>query len=270
MDIVQIVQDSTGAGNTRSQPPAHTYWCFTYNNHTEEGIEHLVQIVQHECDWYVMQEEKGTEGTIHIQGTLKLKTRQRLTALMKWNSKIHWESTRNISASIAYCSKQETRYGRQWTKGIELPPEIEIEEPYGWQLKVMDILNKPADKRLIYWYWEDIGNVGKTTLTKYLAIKHDALIVSGKTADIFHIIAKRVMAKKPPTIIIFDCPRSMMDYVNYTALEKVKDGIFCSGKYDGEMIVYNCPHVMVFANEEPVRSSLSEDRWVVVNIKDIM
>jgi hypothetical protein len=42
----------------------------------------------------------------------------------------------------------------------------------------------------INWYWETTGGVGKTTLCKYLVGKHDALMLTGKSNDMYHMISK--------------------------------------------------------------------------------
>jgi len=79
------------AGGVILDPPAlsksnqHVYWTFTLNNYDSERIELFEQTLQHECDWYIFQEEVGESGTPHYQGTLKLKNRKRLTELKKIN-----------------------------------------------------------------------------------------------------------------------------------------------------------------------------------------
>ena len=41
----------------------------------------------------------------------------------------------------------------------------------------------------------------------------------------------------------------------------------CS-KYESKPVIRNSPHVIVFANFEPDKSALSEDRWLILNIKE--
>lgn len=251
-------------GNTEKPPPRplqHLYWCFTWNNFND--VEKLETIFKHECDWFVFQEERGENGTLHLQGTIKLKKKQRLTDLKKWNNSIHWESTKCVSKSIAYCSKEATRQGKQWIYGIEMPEAIDIEEPYGWQLQVMDIIKSKPDKRTIHWFWEKTGNVGKTTLCKYLVVKYGAIILSGKSTDMYHALSKA----KNKNIILIDVPRTAVGYINYGAIESIKNGLIFSGKYEGCQLVFNCPHVIVFSNEKPDTKALSEDRWNIVNIR---
>lgn len=266
--IEQIEQSRDAGGNTGTpaskQTLQYTYWCFTYNNYTLEKIEQIEQIFRHECNWYVFQEETGEKGTPHLQGTICLKKKQRLTELKKLNNEIHWENTKSVAASLVYCSKAETKTGKIYTHGIEIPEPLEIEEPYGWQKEVIDIIKTKPDKRSIYWFWEPKGNVGKTTLCKYLVVKHNALIVTGKSSDMFHAIAKN---PKKRTIIIVDVPRSAQDFINYGAIEQIKNGLIFSGKYEGSQMVFNCPHVIVFSNDTPEIEKLSLDRWKIIRIK---
>lgn len=69
-----------------------------------------------------------------------------------------------------------------------------------------------------------------------------------------------------PSIIIYDIPRTQLEYVNYDALEKLKNGMAMSGKYEGGMILMPHPHVVVFANQPPDESKLSSDRWFIHEI----
>lgn len=134
---VETIRDGEG-GNTISPSPVvklqqnqYQYWCFTYNNYEIEQIERLEQIFKHCCLWYVFQEEIGEKGTPHLQGTIYLKKKERLTAMLKIDQKIHWEATKCVSASIAYCNKKDTAIGNVYSYGINLPEPIEVEEPYG-------------------------------------------------------------------------------------------------------------------------------------------
>lgn len=64
--------------------------------------------------------------------------------------------------------------------------------------------------------------------------------------------------------MLFGIPRTCTaEYVSYSALEELKDGIFFSGKYESSMVMTNNLHIFVFANFEPDRSKLSKDRWEI-------
>ena len=145
-------------GNTGSPSKAkslsrdlqYKYWSFTWNNFEMETVETVETILRGECIWYIFQEEVGESGTPHLQGTLYLKDKQRLGQLKCWCRQIHWEATRSVKASIAYCLKEDTRTGKQWCFGIDIPKEIKVHEPRGWHMEVMDILKNDPDERSIH------------------------------------------------------------------------------------------------------------------------
>lgn len=266
MDVEQV-ETSRDLGVILKDPKSkqgtqYKYWFFTYNNYKVETIETIETILRNECDWYVFQEETGESGTKHLQGTICLKRKQRLSEIKKWDTEIHWENTKAVSKSIVYCSKVATRTGKIYTHNIDLPEEVEVDEPYGWQLDVMEIIREKPDKRTIHWFWESNGCVGKTQLCKYLVVKHDALVLNGKSADMFHMLSK----SKKRKLILVDVPRSSQEFINYGAIEMIKNGLIFSGKYDGCQLVFNCPHVIVFSNQLPDMSKMSFDRWLVHEI----
>lgn len=267
--IEQIETSRDKPGNTGKQACQSCYYCFTLNNYTESEIEQIEQILSFESDWYVFQEEKGENNTPHIQGTLKLKKKQRITQLKKWNQRIHWEVTRSISASIAYASKEKTRCGRQFSKGIEIPKPLKIlkeEDLYIWQKKIIALIDTEPDDRTIHWVWEMNGCTGKTQLIKYLlTTRNDVIAVSsGKGPDLAYAVS---CAKNFNTVLIF-LPRSLENMVNYMMIESIKDGLVFSGKYESKTLIFNSPHVIVFANFEPFILALSLDRWQIYNIEN--
>jgi len=263
----QIEQIEIAGGNTetpaKKQGTQYNYWFFTYNNYKIEQIEQIEQILRHECKWYVFQEETGKEGTNHLQGTICLKVKQRMTQLKRIEPSIHWEATKSVKASIEYCTKYESRSGKIYSYGIDIPAPIKLIEPYGWQLDVLEIIKTEPDERTIYWFWERNGGVGKTQLCKYLVVKHNALMLTGKSNDMYYMISKHPDKR---TLIIVDIPRSTQDYINYGAIEQIKNGLIFSGKYEGCQLVFNCPHVIVFSNELPNMSMMSIDRWKITEI----
>jgi hypothetical protein len=93
------------------------------------------------------------------------------------------------------------------------------------------------------------------------------LILNGKQGDMFNAILNYDQLQGDyPEIIICDIPRSSMAYVSWAAIEKIKDGVFYSGKYEGGQIVMNYPHVICFANAEPPNDAISADKWSITEI----
>jgi len=247
--------------NTKQISPAK-HWFFTINNHTEKDIIFLMECSS--IEKLSMQEETGESGTPHLQGYLKFATKKRpLSLLGLKESGGHFAICRNVKDCIQYTQKEDTRTGRQFVRGLRIVRPLKVlrtEQLYDWQKKVVDECMNEPDDRTINWLWDSIGNKGKNQLVRYLVINRNALLISGKGADIKFLISQQL---QPPDIILYDIPRTAQGYVNYTALEEVKNGIFCSNKYESKMVVMNSPHIFCFANFEPNLAAMSEDRWKI-------
>lgn len=247
-------------------------WCFTTNNYTKEQIERIEQSLDLLTKKYVFQEEKGENGTPHLQGCFWLKKRMRITELNKYPGmdKTFFEKLRNWKASVEYCRKTETRAGKVYCKGIPRPIKILPDNKlYDWEKDIISIVKNEPDDRKIYWIYETTGNVGKSTFCKYLCVKHNALILGGKANDMKYGIVKYMEKNgEYPRTIIADIPRTNKKFISYQGLEEVKNACFFSGKYEGNMVIGNNPHLIIFANFPPDKSKMSKDRWVVKCIGD--
>ncbi|WP_445779375.1 hypothetical protein, partial [Shewanella sp.] len=112
------------------------------------------------------------------------------------------------------------------------------------------------------------GNKGKTSFCKYLTVKHGAIALSGKAADMRNgVIDYQKTNGFLPELVLIPIPKSFnTDYLNYEGIENIKDMYFYSGKYEGGQVCGNPPHLFVFANEPPDTSKMSLDRWKVIEI----
>lgn len=240
-------------------------WCFTFNNYTDPETAMLLDLIRSCSADYIIGREVGEEGTPHLQGYLEFKKKLRPLSVIKFTT-IHWEKAKGTRAqNIEYCSKE----GDYVTTFKIDKPLVLIEESrfYEWQLELFKILLEPADERTIYWYWDVQGNVGKSAFAKLMCARYDALMVEGKANDINQGIAGYKEEKGYfPTIIIVDCPRHSLEYMNYSAIEKVKNGLVFSGKYESKQMIFNCPHIVVFANAKPDVFKFSADRWKIKKI----
>lgn len=253
--------------NTKQIPPAK-WWCFTLNNYNDDDINDILTICSNSSIKYVFQEETGDEGTKHLQGVIEFNKKLRPKGLFI-NKGIHWEKTKNTKASIAYCCKEETRTGKIFTN-LKLPKPLKLINPkqfFEWQIEIYDIIKEEADDRTIYWYWSEDGGVGKSIFSKYLCAKEDAVLLSGKAADMkYGILAYKNKHDVYPETIIIDVPRSNVEFLSYTGIEEIKNGCFFSTKYESDMVIFNNPHIIIFANEEPNYEKMSADRWCVKEI----
>lgn len=255
-------QEDSG-GNTspqspiKKQVPSSKRWCFTLNNHTISEKDEIVRCLEINSYLWIIGIETGELGTPHLQGYCEFKKAIRPT-LFK-NKRIHFEKAKGTrEQNIKYCSKE----GNVISHGIPKPIQI-IENLYKWQQEVVDIIKKEPNDRSIYWFWDETGNIGKTALAKYLVVKYDAVVVSGRAQDVKYVISMRDI---PPEIIIWDIPRSLMNAVSYSGMEEIKNGLFCNSKYESKMVVMNSPHIICFANTPPITENMSLDRWIIKEV----
>lgn len=273
-----MAQNGTGANGNSIRGIRARYWHITINNYTETDLAQLAQLLLI-ADKYVWQEERGENGTPHIQGHICFKNPRDFKKIQKALPRAHIEKVRNIEASKKYCQKLETRNGELHIKGFkktiskkQMVLDIEYKDVVwkDWQQQIIDILNGPVDKRKIYWFWEETGDVGKSFLAKYLVCKYNCIIATGKTNDIFNQVKewdeKNSEEIQIPPIII-DNPKSEFGHINYSALEQLKNGFMYSGKYEGGQVVGLSPHCIVFGNSTPDMDQMSRDRWVVHHIE---
>lgn len=278
---------STGIGNTKQFPktkkkqisPAK-HWEFTLNNYTEQDIlkiESSIRSNSSPFEVFVGQSEKET--TPHLQCTVSFKKKGRPLehfANMLGHRRCSFRKVRDVKATRMYCSKEDRGSDkRNWclVKGWQRPRGL-VTVSYGilnkYQKQIVDYFRKPCHplfSREIIWVWEPLGNVGKTILSMYFADNARCIVVGGKSNDIFCGVAKEVAEDRAPDIVIFDIPRSCKGYISYKGIEKIKDGIYYSGKYESGMCRYNRPHVLCFANRPPEMGDdiMSEDRWKVIH-----
>lgn len=281
--MVSSISSTKGGGNgNTSIPPAEStqmrrkskkqispskHWCLTWNNYPDNWLE-TFKFQSSKIEKYVFGREIGEQGTPHIQGYIKFYEKCRPKGMFDTNE-IHWEKCRNPSASIEYCTKD----GDFESKGIIRPPVLRIltkEQFYPWQHAVYDKIEDEIDDRAIFWIWEEEGNVGKSALVKHICHHKEAIICSGKASDMKYLIAKHIEKKEyAPEIVIFDVPRSNLEYISFQGIEEIKNGCFASTKYDCEMVLMNSPHIFIFANEPPWKHmglfngklKMSIDRW---------
>jgi len=80
-------------------------WVFTINNPTSEPVYDAGTM-----DYLVWQYEVGKEGTEHIQGYVRYKTRGRLARVKKIDARLHAEAAKGTEQQNRdYCTKDETR-----------------------------------------------------------------------------------------------------------------------------------------------------------------
>ncbi len=270
-------KNTGGEGNTK--PPPHSSirgrrWTATLNNWVQSDIDTIKQ--RFLSGKYVIGKEGKEDGkTPHLQCYLESKNPVAFTTLQRLSPRAHWEKAKGtLAQNYTYCTKEgdfetniDNRTHREKLIQLVLDNEYKDVVWKPWQTQVIRTLASPPVPRKIDWYWENTGNVGKTYLAKYIGCTQSIILCEGKKADIFNQVNMAIEAKKTPKIILVDIPRSSFNYVNYAVLEKLKDGFIYSGKYEGGQCIIPTPHIVCFANEKPAFSSLSADRWNVIEIQ---
>ncbi len=269
-------KSSSELGNTKptlikkpKQVSPSKRWCFTFNNYSSEDLKKISSIVLEKCDVAIIGEEVGNSGTPHLQGYIEFMIKARALGVFSMFTQIHWEKAKaSRLINFQYCSK-DAKIALQI--GYKIPKEVKIlnySQLYTWQKDIIDIIGTEPCDRTIYWYWSDKGCVGKTTFCKYLTMKHGAICLHGKGADVRNgVVNYKEKNGDTPDIVLFPIPRSYnTEYLNYESLENIKDMYFYSGKYEGGMICGNPPHLIVFANEPPDIEKCSIDRWKIIQI----
>jgi len=265
-----VLNNKKAKGGKKKQISPKKWWFFTHNNYTEEDVTEI--LTSEEIFGYAFQKEIGDKGTPHLQGLINFVDKVRPKSLGGVFERIHFEIPKNRAACKNYCTKFETRIGETMIKKLIIPRKLKIIQTLRvWQKTLENkILKDLYDDRKIMWYWEDQGKVGKTQFCKYLIHHYDALLVEGKGGDVKYLINKYIeMNKCAPDIVLYNIPRSYVNYVNYGALEGVKDGLFVSTKYECNGCLMNSPIVICFANSEPQLDKLSDDKWNVVQINNV-
>lgn len=270
--ITQITQSEGGNTSTPSLDIRARRWCLTINNYNENNITQIHKYF----DYYIIGKEIGNEGTPHLQIYVEKKNAVSFNKIKKLFPTAHIEKAKgNRKQNLEYCKKQGDYITNLEELSFKEKLKIQILKSYEntkwkpWQQKIIDILDDKPDDRKIYWFWEPIGNIGKSYLAKYIACKYDVIICDGKKNDIFNQVNMTLEKEKIPNIILLDIPRSSNGFVNYGSIEQLKDGMIYSGKYEGGLCIFPKPHVICFSNQLPNTTEMSQDRWDINNISKI-
>ena len=130
-----------------------------------------------------------------------------------------------------------------------------------WQRVLMDVIDGAADRRIVNWVFDPIGNIGKTTFCSYVQAMYPEQILcvhscSGKE------IMFQLCQMHTPRALLLDVARSKKgEYISFDVCEQVKSGNLFNIKYHPIHKTIPPMHVMIFSNELPPVKKLSYDRW---------
>jgi len=164
---------------------------------------------------------------------------------------------------------------------VKPPPEnnhkVDIPKNYHtWQTELVNEAEIGLlEDRVITWYVDPNGDSGKTIMANILKTNYKGIVIT--TADesgSLHAVRTYIDDNgNSPQYIIYNLPRqtseAQITHICGT-LEKFKDGIFTSTKYNSKVIHFEFnPQVIVFSNNPPNKDALSLDRWDIRVINQI-
>lgn len=264
---MELAPRGSELGNTKSSSTrisAAKNWTFTlYPDETTNEKAFMDDL--NRLGKYLYEHEKCPDtGRLHYQGFITFDKKQRPKECLKNWPTIHWEKQKATDKqNIKYCTKDNDNIRTNRDDYIDDP--LKGKTLHSWEKEIIDILSGRPDDRKIYWRW-GTGNIGKSTFAKHLAIKYNALILTGgKRNDLLYIVSNTESKK----IIVFDIPRDRLGYLPYGTIEEIKNGLFTVSKYESKTFLMNIPHIVILANSPPDEEELkkwSEDRWDIKNI----
>lgn len=264
----QVTQPDTALGNTKTRARNYQITINNTINLTDAQMTHLTQGKYIWC-----REVAPTTGMNHVHIYVEFENARTFKSIKDVFPTAHIESCKgNRNQNVTYV----TKHGNfENPGGFYIPPpkyrpeDVISGELYPWQQRIVDIIMGPVDPRKIYWFWEDAGNVGKTTFCKYMYLKYPsklAFTTAKTSADII------LSADENKDTYIIDIPRAAKGINCWTALEELKNGFVTDTKLkkQARIVCWRPPHVIVFANYEPPEEMrndvLSMDRWCIEKI----
>lgn len=221
----------------------------------------------------------------HIQGYLRTYKTHKFDAfaiiLGLKSGEYHFEKARGDDfENETYCTKLESRviYSLPFeigtpcsrsnrTKLKNIIDPLEGKNLYKYQKSIIDMIATPADPRKIYWYYDEVGNTGKSSLVKHLLLKHptEICLIDGSAKDASYCLTEFINnSHNDIKVVLVDIPRSCYSNVSYDTLERIKNGMLFSAKYKSNYCLFNIPHIIVFCNYSPLDNQLSADRLQVI------
>lgn len=191
--------------------------------------------------------------------------RNDLRAIIEWAETFQAENGRPVDSPqlareqpIAY-----VRYPRLCRALFHRQPPVvlQVGERRPWQQRLELELIGDADDRSVLFYMDDAGRQGKTWFCRYMLTAYPddvQLLTPGRVVDMAYAvdINKR--------IFIMNVAREQMIHLQYTILEQLKDRVIFSSKYHSvTKLLVNNVHVVVFCNEHPDVTKMSDDRFLI-------
>lgn len=143
------------------------------------------------------------------------------------------------------------------------------DEGRNWQITLHQILQYEADDRKVIVVVDKKGGAGKSYFMRTFHAgdpEHVQCLTAGRATDIACAV------KEETKYFFFDMPRTPgLEFLSWNTIEQLKDKNVFSGKFVSRTkFLKGNVHVVIFTNEDPDLTKLSQDRWVCYKIDDDM
>ena len=144
-----------------------------------------------------------------------------------------------------------------------------------WQYELLEFINNPTERRII-WVAGGKGSEGKNFFQNQIRGQYGRhrvckLSLEGKSSDLLHHM--REVVDFPTDIFLFNIEMGVYrGDIDYTLLEKIKDGEALAKKYVTSIVRFTTPNVIiVFSNDYPdMGKKITPDRWLIFKINSKM
>lgn len=250
--------------------------------HTIGDKEELKAWFMENCSRWVFQLERGTEeAKLHYQCTIELKKRTRPGALANRIRELGFAavhvgiiSSAGNKAAWDYSKKTATRVEGPWGSGqmiAEEPKSIRDINLHEWQETVIAIAKRPWSReisRKVTIIVDILGGSGKSTLMKYMSYHKIAYAIQPGEAKSMIREAQCVCddTNSIPRTWMIDLPREKSIVLErsdfWTGIETIKNGQYADDRHHHKStMAAEEPNVIIFCNEVPNWTKLTEDRW---------
>ena len=180
---------------------------------------------------------------------------------------------------ISHLFNQRPDLLRDRHQGIKLAKELAKEQKMNkliikansvkwrdWQSWFIEKATKEEiNPREILVVYDPIGNTGKSYLNTMFSLLHSdetCNLQNGFSQNMFYSAGKVNNLK----YVLMDLCRSDEKWINYSAIEKIKNGSFDTCKYNNENVCVEPPFFAIFTNFKLRWRSMSVDRWSLLFI----
>lgn len=250
-------------------------YVLTIHNYNDAIIGRLKMLCK-KCKEYIFGREIcPTTQTPHLQVYLKFKNdvwRDSIKKDLEWDGFIVGAKGKPWQ-NFKYCSKdKDFETNMSYTvKPTPLPVKV-ISELRLFQKDIENILLKPVNEKKLIVIYDQIGQLGKTDLLKYLVNKYKfPFSYGGKCADVINLIFnnREYYECTENAIAAFNFGRETdMDKISYKAFEQISDGMISNTKFETGCFIMNCPHVLIMCNNLPNLKKVTSNRWIIYTINE--